>query len=120
MTDKTFTVVGTSILKGECKVRHANDVLRAKVLHKNGHTDVVLVELAQPMSKIDAVLFIKDLPEFQSPEQRTTIDEYIAKNTPKSVAAEVAAPATAEVAEVQEQAEVPEASEEAALDDQPF
>jgi len=54
-TDKLFTVVGTSKLDGETKVRFANDTLRTKVLQKHGHTDIVLVELDTAMTKLEAV-----------------------------------------------------------------
>lgn len=52
---KTFKVVGVSKLDGKYKVRFANDMLRVKVLEKNGHKDVDLVELIHPMTKEDAV-----------------------------------------------------------------
>ena len=52
---KTFKVVGVSKLNGKYKVRFANDMLRVKVLEKNGHKDVDLVELVHPMTKEDAV-----------------------------------------------------------------
>ncbi len=52
-TDKLFTVVGTSKLDGETKVRFANDTLRTKVLQKHGHTDIVLVELDTAMTKLE-------------------------------------------------------------------
>ena len=82
-TDKMFTVVGTSKLDGEYKVRFANDIMRVKVLAKHGHEDVMLVELDEAMSKLDAALFIKTLDEFAGPNEQAAIDEYIEKNTPK-------------------------------------
>jgi len=55
MTDKLFTVVGTSNLNGTTKVRWANDlVTRFKMLHKGGHTDIELFEIAEAMTKEQA------------------------------------------------------------------
>lgn len=57
----TFKVVGISKLNGKYKVRFANDMLRVKVLEKNGHTDVDLIELMTPMTKEDAVRKLIDM-----------------------------------------------------------
>lgn len=55
MTDKTYAVAGVSTQAGKTKVRFANDIMRSKVLTKNGHTDVFLESLPQEMTKADAV-----------------------------------------------------------------
>lgn len=52
---KTFSHAGVSKLDGEFKVRFANDALRTKVLVKNGHTDIDILELPYPMTKEDAI-----------------------------------------------------------------
>jgi len=66
---KTFTVAGTSVLNGKEKVRFANDIAtRVKVLARNGHTDVDLIELPTEMDKEMAVLFPKGLERFQDKE----------------------------------------------------
>jgi len=54
----TFKVVGTSKLDGVTKVRFANDMTRVKVLQKNDHTEIDLVELVEPMTKADAVAYL--------------------------------------------------------------
>ena len=54
----TFTHAGTSRLNGSVKVRFANDALRVKVLEKNGHTEVDLMPLPNPMTKEEAVAFL--------------------------------------------------------------
>lgn len=55
-----FKVVGVSTLNGVTKVRFANDfVSRVKMLIKSGHTDIELIELPQPLSKADAVTYLK-------------------------------------------------------------
>ena len=58
-TDKKFSVAGVSTLSGKTKLRFANDVMRIKILAKNGHTDVELVELPQEMTKAEAVQHLK-------------------------------------------------------------
>ena len=58
-TDKTFTVVGTSTVDGKTKVRFANDVMRIKILAKNGHTNINLIELPQALNKVDAVRYMQ-------------------------------------------------------------
>ena len=54
----TFTHAGVSRLNGEFKVRFANDALRVKVLAKNGHKDIDIIELKHAMSKEEAVAFL--------------------------------------------------------------
>lgn len=50
--EKTFTVAGTSNLYGVVKFRFANDIKsRRKVLERNGHTDIQLMELPTEMTK---------------------------------------------------------------------
>jgi hypothetical protein len=83
MTDKLFSVAGVSTLNGETKARFANDVMRVKVLRKNGHTDIVLVELPSEMTKLAAAEFIQGLPEFASPVAQAAIDEAIGKRESK-------------------------------------
>jgi hypothetical protein len=54
-----FKVAGVSVLKGEVKVRFANDMTRVKVLTKNGHTDIELRELPEAMDKPAVVTYLK-------------------------------------------------------------
>jgi hypothetical protein len=57
--DNLFKVAGVSTVKGNYKVRFANDLSRVKVLIKTGHTDIELVDLPSAMSKADAVTYLK-------------------------------------------------------------
>ena len=57
----TFTHAGVSRQNGEFKVRFANDALRVKVLAKNGHKDIDIIELKHPMTKEDAVAFLLEI-----------------------------------------------------------
>ena len=60
-TEKTFTVAGISTLNGKTKVRFANDVMRIKILAKNGHQNVELVELPHAMTKPEIVAHLKSI-----------------------------------------------------------
>ena len=55
---KTFSHAGVSTLDGVTKARFANDSLRIKVLAKNGHKDIDIIELKHPMTKQEAVAFL--------------------------------------------------------------
>jgi hypothetical protein len=79
-TDKTYSIVGTSTLNGNTKCRFANDIMRIKVLDKNGHTDIQLVELPDEMTKVEAAKFIQKLPEFQTAERQDAIQDYLDKH----------------------------------------
>jgi hypothetical protein len=83
-TDKLFTVAGISKLNGEYKVRFANDSMRVKVLAKHDHTDIRLVELDRPMTKLEAAASIATMDEFSDATAQATITEYIGENTPKA------------------------------------
>lgn len=61
-TDKLFTVAGTATHNGVTKVRFANDlVARIKILTKAGATDINLVELPKPMTKLEALQYLQTL-----------------------------------------------------------
>lgn len=53
-----YSHAGVSKLNGEFKVRFCNDALRVKVLAKNGHKDIDIIELKNPMSKEEAVAYL--------------------------------------------------------------
>lgn len=57
MTEK-FSHAGVSKLKGEFKVRYANDAARVKVLAKNGHEDIDIIELKEPMTKEEVIAYL--------------------------------------------------------------
>jgi hypothetical protein len=60
-TDKLFTVAGTATNPdGTTKVRFANDlVARVKILTKAGCTNIELVELPEPMTKLAALEYLQ-------------------------------------------------------------
>ena len=94
MTDKTFTVAGTSKFKDGYKVRFANDLMRTKNLTKSGHTDIVLVELPKAMTKLDAIKHIATLDEFNTAGSKAAIMDYLDRkdSAPKAKAPAVKAP----------------------------
>lgn len=53
-----YSHAGVSTHNGETKVRFCNDALRTKVLQKNGHTGIDIIELPEPKTKEDAVAFL--------------------------------------------------------------
>ena len=79
-TDKLYTVCGVSTQNGETKARFANDTMRIKVLAKNGHKDIQLVELPQEMTKIEAAKFTMTLPEFSGADAQAALQEYLNKH----------------------------------------
>jgi hypothetical protein len=84
-TAKTFSVAGTSTLNGVTKVRFANDFVgRFKILIKNGHTDINLIELGSEMTKEDICKVLMAHPEFQSEAAQTAIGEFVVRNVKKT------------------------------------
>ena len=80
-TTKTYSVVGTSTHNGVTKVRFANDyVTRFKVLIKNRHENIELLELDQEMTKADALKVLMEHPKFQSEEQQSAIYDFVVRN----------------------------------------
>ena len=81
-TDKTYSVAGVSKHNGEYKVRFANDIMRIKILAKNGHEDIRRAQLDEPLTKLEAILEISKMDEFQDVAAKSAIHEYLAENSP--------------------------------------
>lgn len=80
-TSKTYTVAGVSTHKSVTKVRFANDfVNRIKILQKNDHTDIELLELDTEMTKEDICKMLMDHPKFQNEAAQGAIAEYVTRN----------------------------------------
>ena len=85
MTQKTFSVAGVSTFNGVTKVRFANDfVSRIKILDKNDHKDVELIELGTELTKEEVCKVLVAHPKFQSETAQAAIAEYLTRNV-KSV-----------------------------------
>lgn len=130
-----FSHAGVSKLDGEFKVRFCNDALRQKVLIKNGHTDIDIVELKHPMTKVEAVEYLLSI-DFDNGNKavRAALEQALdkrstpAKAAPKAKATKAKAKPTMEAvkakvaakkAEVQTSAKA-KAAVAAELEDAPF
>jgi hypothetical protein len=81
-----FKVAGLSVLKGEAKVRFANDMTRVKVLAKNGHTDIELRDLPEAMDKPAVITYLKTTELYTDARFTAAIDAADAKyNASKTV-----------------------------------
>ena len=90
-TDKRFSVAGVSTLDGKTKIRFANDVMRIKILAKNGHTDVELVELPNEMTKAEAVQHLKTVAFGKGNAAIEAAMAYAEKKNPAPAAVKVTA-----------------------------
>jgi antitoxin component YwqK of YwqJK toxin-antitoxin module len=82
---KSFTHAGVSKLDGKFKVRYCNDSLRTKVLIKNGHTDIDIVELKHPMIKEDVVTYLLKINfDNGNKEVRAALEAEQGKREPKA------------------------------------
>jgi len=80
-TTKTYSVAGTSTLNGITKVRFANDfVSRLKILFKNGHENVELIELGGEFTKAEVCQILMNHEKFQSEDQQGAIYEFVVRN----------------------------------------
>ena len=101
-TDKKFAVAGVSTFGGDTKLRFANDTMRIKILQKNGHTDIDLVDLPKEMTKAEIVQHLKSIKFGQGNAAIEAAIAYAEKKNPSSTktvkakTATVTAPATSE------------------------
>ena len=88
-TTKTFEVAGTSTLNGVTKVRFANDYVgRMKILFKNGHENVELMELGGEFTKSQVCQILMSHPKMQAEDQQHAIYEFVVRNC-KEIKAEI-------------------------------
>ena len=81
MTNKTFSVAGTSTNNGITKIRFANDfVNRLKILYKNGHDNVELIELGGEFTKAQVCQILMAHDKFQAEDQQSAIYEFVVRN----------------------------------------
>lgn len=85
-TQKTFAVAGVSTFRDGTKIRFANDAARVKILIKNGHTAIELIDLPREMTKAEIA---QHLAEIQFGKGRPAVEAAIAdlakKNRVKAV-----------------------------------
>lgn len=88
---KTFSHAGVSKLNGKFKVRYCNDALRTKVLQKNGHKDIDIIELKHPMTKEEVVAYLLQIDfDNGNKEVRAAIEAEQGKRTEKVAAPKAA------------------------------
>ena len=98
-TTKTYEVAGTSTLNGVTKIRFANDYVgRFKILCKNGHENIELIELGEKMTKAEICQLLIAHPKFQSEEQQGAIAEFVVRNC-REIKAEIDAKVEANMQE---------------------
>lgn len=85
-TNKTFSVAGVSTLAGKTKIRFANDVMRIKILAKNGHTDVELINLPHAMTKAEIAQYLTETNFANGDTNIVEAVAYISKKNPAPVA----------------------------------
>jgi hypothetical protein len=89
-TTKKFAVAGVSTLNGKTKIRFANDVMRIKILAKNGHTDINLVDLPHEMTKSEIAAHMTAVGFGSNSPATLAAISYIAKKNPAAKAADKA------------------------------
>jgi hypothetical protein len=119
MTDKLFTFCGISELKGQYKVRFANDEKRVAVLEKGDHRDIRLFPLPEPMTKINAAAFIQTVADFDDEIAQITIGEFITTETARSNKTPKAKPAKIDTTDLELNLPDPFVVEDE-LEDEPF
>ena len=85
MTNKLFTHAGVSQLKGEFKARFSTDSARIKVLMKTGHENIDIVELPEPMTKVQALEYLISI-DFDDGRNdiRAALEDGLARRQPKA------------------------------------
>lgn len=75
-SSKLFLYAGVACVKGEYKVRFANDEKRIDALRKDGQEDVRLVNLPEPMTKEQSIAFIKTLDVFEDEDAQAAFTDF--------------------------------------------
>jgi len=74
MANQTFKVAGITVHNGNAKVRFTDDMVRrVKQFSKGGATRIDLIELPSEMSKVEALTYLSNHADFQSPSDLATI-----------------------------------------------
>lgn len=73
---RTFQVVGTTQFKGSQKIWFANETAtKVKNMEKQGHTDIYFINLPQPMTKEQVLVYLAENPTFLPQELVTEKQE---------------------------------------------
>jgi hypothetical protein len=83
--NQLYSVVGLTTKNDGTKVRWTQDLVRrAKSFEKDGHTNIRLVNLPHPMTKLEALEILKNHPDFRAPLDQAIIHDAI---EPRAIAA---------------------------------
>ncbi len=96
-TDKKFSVAGVSTLSGKTKIRFANDSMRVKILAKNGHKDVQLIDLPREMTKAEIGAHLVETGYGQGKPEVLAAVAYVVKKNPSATAQKQTAPEKAAI-----------------------
>lgn len=83
-TNKTFAVAGVSTIAGSTKIRFMNDSTRVKILIKNGHTDVDLIDLPHEMTKTEIAQYLTEVGFGAGKPEVLEAIKYLSKKNPAS------------------------------------
>ena len=101
-TDKKFAVAGVSTFEGKTKVRFANDTMRIKILQKNDHTDIQLIDLPREMTKAEIGAHMVATGFGKGNAAIEAAVAYVVKKNPLATAAKVSTATVAKTAAVAE------------------
>lgn len=114
-----FTYAGVSKLNGKFKARFCNDAARVKVLEKNGHTGIDIVQLKHSMNKVDAINYLLSIDfDNGNVEVRAALEAALESRSEKDVAPKTVAVKPSKAAP--KKAAAKKAVEKAELEDAPF
>ena len=83
MTNQTFVVAGTSVsAKGIRKARFGNDLV-SRIQKLKDNTDVNMIELPRPMTKVEAATYLLEKDVFRTSENRDALTKVVFRNVPK-------------------------------------
>lgn len=73
--DKLFSYAGVTTKKGRVKVRFCNDLVRIKVLDKDGDKNINFIEMPRPMTKAECVKHLQTVEMYELSENKIAIDD---------------------------------------------
>ncbi len=90
MAKNTFKVAGITVHNGNAKVRFTDDMVRrVKQFSKGGASRIDLIELPSEMTKVEALTYLSNHADFQSPSDLATIADAISDRSKEASKGEV-------------------------------
>ena len=100
-TEKLFTVAGVTDLEGTVKVRFGNDLISRIKIFSKGNAQVRLIELPNPMSKLEALQYLSTHAEYQDRESSFVIQSKLQEKSKAAKRGEVKVAGTKKVSQPQ-------------------